>query len=249
MRRRVNVYLCGPAGCGKTHLAGQVAKLFALPFNFISCTAGMSESNLTGLLLPVGENGAFNYVPSAYVTRYTQGGVFLLDEIDASDSNTLLILNASLANGHLAVPQALENPIMTRHADSHVMAAGNTPLGGGADENYGGRNPLDGSTSDRFYQIIVDYDAAYEASLFPNGEGKRSKSWSPTAAAPDFAAAQAKFLSIRELVARHKMPRIVSTRFAQKLVAAMRAGVSLNEALADLTSHWSQDERVRVGVQ
>lgn len=35
---------------------------------------------------------------------YEEGGVFLLDEVDAADANVLLVINQALANGHLPVP-------------------------------------------------------------------------------------------------------------------------------------------------
>ena len=102
---RQNVLLVGPAGCGKTQLAEQVADALGLPFSFLSGSAGMSESQLQGWLLPVTEGGAFSYVPSSFVTAYETGGVFLLDEIDAADENLLLVINAALANGAFAIPQ------------------------------------------------------------------------------------------------------------------------------------------------
>lgn len=163
---RDNVLLVGPSGCGKTQLAHQVADALELPFSFLSCTAGMSESQLLGWLLPVGIAGQFEYVRSAFVKAYEEGGVFLLDELDAADENVLLVINSALANGHLSIPQRHANPIATRHADFVMIAAANT-YGHGADRVYAGRNQLDGATLDRFRTAIVqmDYDATLEASL------------------------------------------------------------------------------------
>ena len=41
--QRMEILMVGPAGCGKSHLAGQVAKALGLRFGTISCSAGMSE--------------------------------------------------------------------------------------------------------------------------------------------------------------------------------------------------------------
>ncbi len=246
-----SVYLRGPAGTGKTTLAAQLAKLLQLPFSFISCTAGMSESQLTGWLLPIGENGAFSYVPAPNVTRYGHGGVMLKDELDASDPNTLLVLNSALANARLSIPHNLAAPIVERHENSVILGAGNTRLGGGADERYSARQPLDASTSDRFVEIVVDYDAAYEKSLFTGEKISQSKGgWQPVEnGAEVFAAGHAEFVRIRATVERGNIAREVSTRFAQKLIILLRAGFTLKDALDTLTSFWSADERSRVGVK
>ena len=114
---RRNTLLVGPAGSGKTHLAAQVAEALGLAFAHISCSAGMSEGQLTGRLLPVGEGGRFEYVRSEFVRCYEDGGVFLFDEIDAADSNTLLVLNSALANGQMALANRPENPVAKKHPD------------------------------------------------------------------------------------------------------------------------------------
>jgi MoxR-like ATPase len=246
-RQKINVYLVGPAGCGKSYLAGQVAAILGLDYGFISVTAGMSESQLLGWRMPIGEGMAFGYVPSQFVNRYKHGGVFLLDECDAADANTLLVLNESLANGHLAVPQCIESPIIDRHPDSIIMAAGNTLPGGGGDEMYTGRSAMDASTGDRFLVIAMDYDARFMASLFPGVELPRAAaSWKPTGAAPTvemFRLAHAAYVQIAANVKRHKLPRIMSYRFGQKLSAMLYAGATVEEGLADLLAGWTDDER------
>lgn len=256
-RQGINLYLCGPAGCGKTYLSEQLALLRDAPFGFISVTLGMSESQLLGWRMPVGEGLAFSYVPSAFVSMYRNGGVFLLDECDAGDANTLVILNAALANNQVAVPQCVESPIIKKHPLSVLVAAGNTPLGGGASEMYNARVPIDASTGDRLLQVNMDYDPRYEASCFPGAELPAPKGyWRPVESvakgepipSETWQQARAAFDGIRAAVAQHKIPRLVSTRFAQKLVACLRAGETIKGALADLTASWSEDEVRRSNV-
>lgn len=250
-RRGINVYLKGEAGTGKSTLARQLAKLLALPFGFISVTAGMSESQLLGWLLPIEENGQFKYVPSQLVMRCEHGGVYLLDELDAGDPNTNLVLNALLANKELAVPHRHEQPIVPMHAQFVALGAGNTPLGGGADEKYTARFPLDAATSDRFVQIEVDYDASYEASLLPGVPTvERKDDWQPRKnPATVYAECFTKFQTLRQQVRTLGINRIVSTRFLQKAKAMLDAGFTLNETFNTLTCFWSRDERSRVGIR
>lgn len=159
---RENVLLIGPTGCGKTILGAQVAETLQLPYGSQSCSAGMSEGQLAGWLLPIGAAGSFEYVPSVFVSLYEHGGVFLLDELDAADENTLLLLNGALAGNSWHLPQRFKAPEIRRHPDFVCIAAANSV--GGGDDVYTGRNRLDGATLDRFRAGIVsmDYDAALE---------------------------------------------------------------------------------------
>jgi hypothetical protein len=168
-RERKNILLIGPAGCGKTVLAEQVADALSLEFAHVSCSAGTSDGTLLGRLLPTGEGGRFEYHPSEFVRLYEQGGVFLFDEIDAADANVLIVVNAALANDRLAVPSRIGRPVAVRHPDFVAVAAANT-YGTGADRLYVGRNQLDEATLDRFRigQIELDYDPAIEKRVCPD---------------------------------------------------------------------------------
>lgn len=46
------ILLKGPAGCGKSHLAAQIAKATGKEYGALHCSAGASESQLLGWLLP-----------------------------------------------------------------------------------------------------------------------------------------------------------------------------------------------------
>jgi len=229
--RRRNVLLIGPAGCGKTHLAEQVAKAMGLRFGFASCSAGQSEGHLGGRLLPIGDNARFNYVISKFVDFYENGGVFLLDEIDASDSNVLLFINSALSNGKAYVPNRIDNPEALRHEDFICIAAANT-FGTGANRIYVGRNQLDGSTLDRFpiSQIVMDYDTQVESKLITDEE------------------LRTEFQRIRTKVNENKLRRIVSTRAMLDAQIMRQAGWSVNKCAKALTCGWSTDELAKVGL-
>jgi len=224
-----NVMLVGPAGCGKTSIASSVAKAFQRPLTVISCSAGMSEAQLLGRLLPLGEGGAFRYVESPFVRAYSTGGVILLDELDAADSNLLLVINAALANGFITVEARASSNLDTRvvrHPDTLIIAAANT-WGHGADSQYVGRAALDAATLDRFYRLAIDYDHALERAI-----------GSPEAVA---------YVQILRKKAREaKLKRVVSTRMIGRLDAGVRAGLTLKQACEDELAAWSPDERAKV---
>jgi MoxR-like ATPase len=243
-----NVCLVGPAGSGKTTLAAQLAKVFQAKFGFVSCTAGMSESNLNGWLLPIQDHGKFDYVPAPLVDIVRNGGVFLWDELDRSDANAIITVNALLANGTMSLPHAVNIPSrsVARHKACYLLGACNTLQG--ADETYTAAVQLDGSTLDRFYALMVEYDESYEAATLGQ-TAPTKRQWAPRAF--DLAAAKSEayawFKQLRAKTIAQGITRIVGTRYAIALNAALAAGVPLAEIKRDLLLSWTADERARVG--
>ncbi len=226
---RKNVLLIGPAGCGKTFLAEQVARLLGLPFGMASVSGGISEGQLTGRLLPVGDKGRFAYVISEFVKAYETGGVFLLDEIDAADPNIMLVINAALANGKMPVANRAERPYALRHPDFICMAAANT-FGTGADRQYVGRNQLDESTLDRFRigQVEMDYDPEVEATLCPDDELLH------------------RLQTYRQRARDARVRRVISTRFLKDAYEMKQAGWTDEMIDEALFCGWQRDEVSKV---
>lgn len=223
--------LVGPAGTGKSTLAKQVAESLGLPFASISCTAGMSEAHLTGRMAIDG-----SYIRSEFVKFYEEGGVFLLDEVDAADNNTMLIINSALANGFMSVSNRVDNQIAKRHSEFICIAAANT-TGDGATSQYAGRNQIDGAFMDRFVgcKIEVNYDTELEANILQS-----------------FPLALTTLNRIRENVVNHKIRRIVSTRAyisASKSISYDTEHEKLNQAnavkqyLDTFFIGWTNEER------
>lgn len=146
------VYLVGPAGSGKNVICKQVAD--AMGLNFYFTNAVTQEYKITGFTDAMG-----NYQPTQFYKAFTEGGLFMLDELDASIPEVLIILNAAIANRYFDFPA----PIGYRkaHPNFRIVAAGNT-TGHGANHEYVGRNQQDGSNLDRFAQVDVDYSPEIE---------------------------------------------------------------------------------------
>lgn len=146
------VFLVGPAGCGKNFLCKQVADALGLKFYFTNAVT--QEYKITGFTDAMGK-----YQPTQFYKAFTEGGLFMLDEMDASIPEVLNILNAALANKYFDFPAPIG--FKKAHKDFRVIAAGNT-TGHGADYQYVGRNQQDGAGLDRFIEVDVDYSPEIE---------------------------------------------------------------------------------------
>src|SRR3990167_8741030 len=122
-----NVCLVGPAGCGKTQLAFQVAEGLGVDFSTINFTSGTSESWLLGRHTPTG------YIEACLPIRAKLGGLFFADEMDAADPNITPVLHTMLDSNILYNPMTGET--IKIHPDFRFLAAANTNLRG-ADAVY-----------------------------------------------------------------------------------------------------------------
>lgn len=147
------VMLTGGAGAGKNYMLEQVADALNMSFYYTSTIT--QEYKLTGFI-----DGGGKFHETEFYKAFTSGGIFMLDEIDASIPEALVILNGAIANGYFDFPIGRE----LAHDDFRVVCAGNT-VGLGADLVYTGRNVLDGATLDRFVLVEIDYDNRIEAML------------------------------------------------------------------------------------
>jgi cobaltochelatase CobS len=153
---KLNIYLVGPAGSGKTTAAINCAKALEIPFHFTGAIA--SEFKLTGFI-----NAQGQIVSTEFRKAYENGGLFLFDEIDASYPQAILAFNAALANDYMDFP----DKCVPRHKDFYCIAAANT-FGQGADRQYIGRNQLDAASLDRFVFIDWKFDENLERELAGN---------------------------------------------------------------------------------
>lgn len=151
-----NVLLNGPSGTGKNVLGNQIAEALGLEFY---CTPAIrQEYKLSGF---IDANG--NFVETPFYKAWTNGGVYLFDEMDASDATVILNINSALANGYYEFPIGLKK----KHKDFYILGAGNT-LGNGGDRIYTAREELDASTIDRFAVVPFGYDEKLEREIAGN---------------------------------------------------------------------------------
>jgi len=151
---RINCWLAGPAGSGKTSAAAAAADALGLDFYAESFCAQTPASKLLGYMDATGK-----YVATDFRRCYEGGGVFCFDEADNANPNVLAVVNSALANGHCSFADGQVH----RHEDFILVAGANT-FGQGGNRQYI-RNQIDAATLDRFYFIEWDYDESFEGAI------------------------------------------------------------------------------------
>ena len=210
----LNVLLVGPAGTGKTTAARKAAEALGLGFSCLSVGPQTSKSDLLGFV-----DAGGTYRESMFVQAYRDGGVFLLDEIDAGNAGVLTVLNAALAGDVMATPIG-----MVSRSPRFLTVAGANTYGQGASRQYVGRNQLDAATLDRF--AVLDW---------PVDEGLEAAMVGLPAPAPaldlgrggliDAAAWLGRVRSVRASVEKEQVRAIVGPRATVAGVALLAAGV------------------------
>ena len=164
LKTHQNVFLCGPAGSGKTTAARQCSNRLKFKDDqqqkFYFTGAISNEYKLLGYM---DANG--RYVSTEFRKAYENGGVFLFDEVDASFPQPLLAFNAALSGDQMDFPDGT----VKKHKDFYCIATANT-YGSGASRQYVGRNQLDAAFLDRFVFIDWPYDEELEKDMTDNAE-------------------------------------------------------------------------------
>ena len=141
------LYMYGPAGSGKSYTAKQIADGLGLPYYETSQALFAHELKGYG-------DAAGKFVETAFYRGFSGGGVFFLDEVDASAPEALVVLNNAIANKRFDFP-VIGN--VDAHPNFRVIAAGNTRMTGATME-YTARQMQDTSFKNRFFFATVTYD-------------------------------------------------------------------------------------------
>ena len=200
--RRLRVWLTGPSGSGKSHLAAQVAKASGL--DYYTTGAIQTPFQLVGFISPSGDASTLR---TPFRIAFESGGLFAWDDVDGSDPRAFVAFNEALSNGRFAFPDR----VVDAHPDFVAVASANT-WGNGATAEYVGRNRIDGATLTRFVRLMVDYDEALEMSF----AGER-KAWAK------------RVQSVRRAVSSLGLKVLVTPRHTLQGAALLQAGFPESE--------------------
>ena len=152
VEHNMNVLLSGERGSGKSTILQQVAKDLDMEYVSVTMTRQTTVGALLGFISVTG-----TYIPSLLRKAVENGHMFILEEIDGADPNTLLCLN-TLENGYLSFPDGLVDV----HENFRLCATANPA---GEHQIYTGRAKLDAATLDRFDEVTVERDHNLEQQI------------------------------------------------------------------------------------
>ena len=205
---RLNVWLSGPTGSGKTTAAENISRALGLDF---ACDGSLdADYKLIGF-----RDAAGNVAHTQFRRVFVNGGVYVADEVDNWNASALLSLNSALASGFCAFPDKLER----RHKDCIIIACANT-WGLGATSDYVGRSRLDAASLDRFHpKIDWPIDEKLEAAVAQQMWGESGITWHNIV------------LQFRQRVKSQGLKVIISPRATFTGIAQLQAGFSTEEVM------------------
>lgn len=150
VQRDNNIYVYGPAGCGKTSLFQELAKDLGLNFERFGFNGELTVDNLLGTKEFSGDKT--NFRKGILPTCMESPTLLLLDELDSAVPRVLFPLHPVLEHPRsLVLPDADASDSHVKvHADFRVVVAANTAGAGDMTGTYHGTNVLNGAFLDRF---------------------------------------------------------------------------------------------------
>jgi MoxR-like ATPase len=155
LSKRLNMYLVGPPGTGKSYCTEQAAKALGLQYASLSLGPQTPESRLWGYY---DANG--NYVRTPFRDAYEFGWVFCLDEMDNGHPGIIASMNQAIAGSGCTFPDGF----IDKHDTFVIVGTANT-FGTGPTAEFVGRNILDPATLDRFSTLEWGIDKRVELDM------------------------------------------------------------------------------------
>lgn len=161
IKRRKNLLLVGPTGCGKSSLAIQVSARLKERLEIVSLDGETSTDHVIGKPWIVQENGqtVTKVAKGAVLRAYAEGKGVMLEEVDMAQADILASLHRILeTQSKFYVSNVGEQEIIPRHRDFFVIGTANT-IGTGEDTfMYSGTKPLNQAFMNRFsLTVLMDY--------------------------------------------------------------------------------------------
>lgn len=155
------VLLIGDTGCGKTHLARNLAYQNNLPYMRVNLNGATTPEDLIGQWIPNPNPGVdtAKYVwQDGVLTKFMrQGGVFVVDEINMAPADILSMLHS--------VTDDERRLVLTQKDGEVIIANPNFWLVCTMNPDYEGTKPLNLALKDRFRIIPLGYSDRVERKL------------------------------------------------------------------------------------
>lgn len=150
---KINPYVWGHKGTGKSELFEQIAARTGRPFVRIQHTANTEESHIVGMWTVKNGETVFELGPLALAMKH--GWLYLADEYDFALPSVLSVYQAVLEGKALMIKEAdAENRMIKPHENFRFVATGNTNGSGDETGLYQGTNLQNSANYDRFGMVI-----------------------------------------------------------------------------------------------
>ena len=146
-------WMIGLHGTGKTSIAEQVAARFGIQCFSETCSERTEFLDLFGYSVPC-SGGNMKYIKGGLYNALEQGGICILNEVDAMSPSELIKLNELLSGKPMFIAQT--ESWLYPSKDFRLMITSNTN-GCGDDGRYVGTNQLNAAFKDRFMKVYIDY--------------------------------------------------------------------------------------------
>lgn len=159
---KLNIWMAGPAGAGKSYLASEVARALDRPFFRISCGPQTAASQIFGHTTAQG-----GYAPGiAYqAITHEKGAVLLFDEFDRLNPAVAVMVNGLLDGGVVTFPNG---ETLGSNEKTVFLVAANTF--GKPTAEFGTAQKQDIATMSRFVKVYVPVDEKLETAVFGSCE-------------------------------------------------------------------------------
>jgi len=151
------VLLEGHAGMGKSAMVRAFCAKYRIPYFRVNLNGGTTVDDLVGQWIPY--NGGFVWSDGVLVRMMRNGGVLVVDEINAASPDVLFVLNSVLDDERSLVLVQKDGEVVRAHENFLLIATCNP-------SDYEGVKELNEALRDRFLlQLTISFDKRVESVL------------------------------------------------------------------------------------
>ncbi|MFX0102734.1 MAG: AAA family ATPase, partial [Candidatus Hodarchaeota archaeon] len=169
-RKRTTVFFMSPPGLGKTVMGAFLAKEYNCPYQIINCVSTMTDLDLLGSHVLIGQETVWQDGPLPSIIRATNEngmGILIINELNALTTNAQIGLNPLLDKQQCVVLTLNNNEVVRLDENAHLLILASM------NPDILGVNEIQDSVRDRSNAVIyMDYPSVEkEAWLIHNLTG------------------------------------------------------------------------------
>lgn len=165
-RKITTVFFMSPPGLGKTVLGAYLAKQYDCPYQIINCVSTMTDLDLLGSHVLIGQETVWQDGPLPSIIRATNRngmGILIINELNALTTNAQIGLNPLLDKQQCVVLTLNNNEVVKLEKDAHLLILASM------NPDILGVNEIQDSVRDRSNAVIyMDYPSVEKEAWLVN---------------------------------------------------------------------------------